>query len=165
MLTPAGKQGAETASMRRSMAALSVLAIALVCVVAMAGASAARAEHRQDAAQYERLLHKYGYNATRAEVEAALGTSFLQVQAKEAGGCEVCMYVIENKQHHQPYLCRGIKDPAYQQTVRAWRGRRPDVLRSLCFPRNTMYLVLVRPAVHAGAGEPDVVVGEPGVLA
>lgn len=33
-----------------------------------------------------------------------------------AGGCEVCVYVVENKQMHQPFLCRGLKDPAYQQT-------------------------------------------------
>jgi hypothetical protein len=32
------------------------------------------------------------------------------------GGCEVCVYVIENKEMHQPFLCRGLKDPAYQQT-------------------------------------------------
>ena len=34
-----------------------------------------------------------------------------------ASGCEVCVYVVENKQMHQPFLCRGLKDPAYQQTV------------------------------------------------
>jgi hypothetical protein len=33
------------------------------------------------------------------------------------GGCEVCVYVIENKQQHQPYLCRGIKDPGQQKQV------------------------------------------------
>ena len=33
------------------------------------------------------------------------------------GGCEVCIYVMQNKQMHQPFLCRGLKDPAYQQTV------------------------------------------------
>eukprot|EP00742_Colponemidia_sp_Colp-10_P000534 GILJ01000582.1.p1 GENE.GILJ01000582.1~~GILJ01000582.1.p1 ORF type:complete len:348 (+),score=44.36 GILJ01000582.1:71-1045(+) len=31
------------------------------------------------------------------------------------GRCEVCVYVIENKEQHQHYLCRGLKDPAYQQ--------------------------------------------------
>jgi hypothetical protein len=34
-----------------------------------------------------------------------------------ASACEVCVYVVENKQMHQPFLCRGLKDPAYQQTV------------------------------------------------
>lgn len=53
-------------------------------------------------------------------------TSLLEVAAKAqskaevtsaASGCEVCVYVVENKQMHQPFLCRGLKDPAYQQTV------------------------------------------------
>ncbi len=30
------------------------------------------------------------------------------------GQCEVCVFVIENKEQHQPYLCRGLRDPAYQ---------------------------------------------------
>jgi len=30
------------------------------------------------------------------------------------GLCEVCMYVMENKMQHQPYLCKGLKDPHYQ---------------------------------------------------
>ena len=34
-----------------------------------------------------------------------------------AASCEVCVYVVENKQMHQPFLCRGLKDPAYQQSV------------------------------------------------
>ena len=29
------------------------------------------------------------------------------------------MYVVENKIQHQPFLCRGLKPPQYQQTVRA----------------------------------------------
>jgi len=32
----------------------------------------------------------------------------------EVGMCEVCMYVMENKMQHQPYLCKGLKDPHYQ---------------------------------------------------
>ena len=34
--------------------------------------------------------------------------------ASEVGLCEVCMYVVENKEQHQPYLCKGLKDPHYQ---------------------------------------------------
>lgn len=34
----------------------------------------------------------------------------------EVGLCEVCMYVMENKMQHQPYLCRGLKDAHYQST-------------------------------------------------
>lgn len=33
----------------------------------------------------------------------------------EVGLCEVCSYVLENKMQHQPYLCKGLKDPNYQQ--------------------------------------------------
>ena len=57
--------------------------------------------------------------------QAAAGASFLQVASKAlakvgviANGCEICNYVMENKQMHQPFLCRGLKDPAQQQTVR-----------------------------------------------
>lgn len=32
-----------------------------------------------------------------------------------AGACEVCTYVIQNKQNGQPYLCRGLTDPGYQK--------------------------------------------------
>jgi len=35
-------------------------------------------------------------------------------EAAMVGACEVCVYVIENKEQHQPYLCRGLKDPNYQ---------------------------------------------------
>ena len=31
------------------------------------------------------------------------------------GGCEVCVYVLENKQMRQPFLCRGLKAAQYQQ--------------------------------------------------
>ena len=57
--------------------------------------------------------------------QAAAGASFLQVASKAlakvgviANGCEICNYVMENKQMPQPFLCRGLKDPAQQQTVR-----------------------------------------------
>eukprot|EP00938_MAST-03A_sp_MAST-3A-sp1_P003456 g3456.t1 len=43
--------------------------------------------------------------------------SFLEVSSKAAqSGCEVCVYVIENKEQHQPFLCRGLKAPSQQQT-------------------------------------------------
>ena len=47
--------------------------------------------------------------------------SFLEVSSKAAqSGCEVCVYVIENKEQHQPFLCRGLKAPSQQQTVRSF---------------------------------------------
>ena len=47
--------------------------------------------------------------------------SFVQTSAtvaEAAAGCEVCVYVLENKEQHQPYLCRGLKTPDQQQSVR-----------------------------------------------
>jgi len=41
---------------------------------------------------------------------AANGQEFSMV-----GSCEVCIYVVENKMQHQPYLCKGLKDPSYQE--------------------------------------------------
>ena len=89
---------------------------------------------------YETLTLKYGVESLDAEgVEKYLdenglngkshrtvldSTSFLQTATKAlakvgviANGCEICNYVMENKQMHQPFLCRGLKDPAQQQTV------------------------------------------------
>lgn len=34
-----------------------------------------------------------------------------------ASACEICIYVMENKAINQPYLCRGLKDPASQKMV------------------------------------------------
>lgn len=39
-------------------------------------------------------------------------------ESELVGACEVCVFVIENKEQHQPYLCRGLKDPNYQKAVR-----------------------------------------------
>ena len=36
------------------------------------------------------------------------------VGRESEGMCEVCTYVLQNKAQHQPYLCRGLKDPDYQ---------------------------------------------------
>ena len=38
--------------------------------------------------------------------------------AAAPNACEVCTYVLENKEMLQPYLCRGLKEPAQQITVR-----------------------------------------------
>jgi hypothetical protein len=34
---------------------------------------------------------------------------------RPVGFCDVCRYVIENKQRRQPYLCRGLTDTNYQK--------------------------------------------------
>ena len=71
----------------------------------------------------EKYLDENGLNG-RSHRTMPQGTSFLQIATKAlakvgviANGCEICNYVMENKQMHQPFLCRGLKDPAQQQTV------------------------------------------------
>ena len=70
---------------------------------------------------FKELYEKYGAKQMTPRLRSHIsGSSFLEVASgvsvKGAGGCEVCVYVVENKQMHQPFLCRGLKDPAYQQT-------------------------------------------------
>ena len=65
--------------------------------------------------------------------------SFVEASAKAESDCEVCVYVMENKEQHQPYLCRGLKTPSQQQAV----SMMP--LSNLCFFYFTLtYLSLVR---------------------
>lgn len=93
-------------------------AIAALAAFALLG-SLARAEVAVEK-DHDALVAKYGGGADPV--------SFLQTQAqvgRAQGGCEVCVYVVENKQQHQPYLCRGLRDPAYQQSVRARPGPLP----------------------------------------
>ena len=37
--------------------------------------------------------------------------------APQGDGCSVCTYVLENKEVQQPFLCRGLSDPAQQIMV------------------------------------------------
>ena len=46
-------------------------------------------------------------NAAFLEVSSATSTKSME------GSCEVCVYVIENKQMRQPFLCRGLKSAQY----------------------------------------------------
>jgi len=51
--------------------------------------------------------------------------------------CDVCTYVLENKELLQPYLCRGLNDPSQQMTVRtrllsASFCAAYDAMRALC---------------------------------
>lgn len=39
----------------------------------------------------------------------------LDDQGRITGSCEICTFVVENKDQHQPYLCRGLKDPNWQK--------------------------------------------------
>jgi hypothetical protein len=32
-------------------------------------------------------------------------------------GCEVCIYVLENKNNNNPFLCRNVRNPKFQQDV------------------------------------------------
>lgn len=55
---------------------------------------------------------------------ASSGTAAVAGAGASAGGavaggsdeCDVCTYVIENKEMQQPYLCRGLRTPAQQTT-------------------------------------------------
>lgn len=40
-----------------------------------------------------------------------------ETEETPVGMCEVCVYVVENKQQAQPFLCRGLKDSNYQSLV------------------------------------------------
>ena len=55
-------------------------------------------------------VHQYeADNVSMVELSSAVQSA--------AANCEVCVYVIENKAQHQPYLCRGLKTPDQQQSV------------------------------------------------
>jgi len=51
---------------------------------------------------------------TEAEAEEQV-TQQVGSASRPNGLCDVCRYVIENKQRRQPYLCRGLKDANYQK--------------------------------------------------
>ena len=87
-----------------------------------AGKEAAELSRKADELQHQGREHIGKGHAHVQEYETALIDLASQQSASAgvsaaAGGCEVCVYVVENKQMHQPFLCRGLKDPAYQQTV------------------------------------------------
>jgi hypothetical protein len=104
------------------------ISVGLVLLVAVASFGLAEQVEQQSPLvlpTFKQLMLKYGAQKqsmlrSNGLVSTDASTSFLQVAAgtgvKAAGGCEVCVYVVENKQMHQPFLCRGLKDPAYQQT-------------------------------------------------
>eukprot|EP00753_Platysulcus_tardus_P007260 PLAT1500.1.p1 GENE.PLAT1500.1~~PLAT1500.1.p1 ORF type:complete len:183 (+),score=55.69 PLAT1500.1:64-612(+) len=110
----------------------------LFCAVAalLAVATVQAAPTGMTLPSYEELIAKYGA-AARGEEEAPPSWSAAVAAGAAAAGeeeegdaliqtgmttrlpqgaCEVCVYVVENKQMRQPFLCRGLKDPAYQQT-------------------------------------------------
>lgn len=75
----------------------------------------------EDHPEYAKRLYGEIANLERMQKEdqdEEIGpVSFLEVGTKAAqSGCEVCVYVIENKEQHQPFLCRGLKAPSQQQT-------------------------------------------------
>jgi len=76
----------------------------------------------EDHPEYAKRLYGEIANLERMQKEQEEddgAVSFLEVGTKGAqSGCEVCVYVIENKEQHQPFLCRGLKAPSQQQTVR-----------------------------------------------
>jgi len=60
--------------------------------------------------------HQLTAHSTESSESGASGSSSGSgSEAALVGSCEVCIFVVENKQQHQPYLCRGLKDPNYQK--------------------------------------------------
>jgi len=74
-----------------------------------AAAGAAVVEKPQEASPALSSVPEPAANAAAGAV-APNGQEFSMV-----GSCEVCIYVVENKMQHQPYLCKGLKDPSYQE--------------------------------------------------
>lgn len=74
-------------------------------------------------ANHPEYVEKYFGNSTILgpdddEYEDVEPLSLLEVGGSQQGGCEVCIYVIQNKAQHQPFLCRGLRAPSQQQMVR-----------------------------------------------
>ena len=49
------------------------------------------------------------------EPGAKIDLSTLRVEETPNAGCEVCVHALENKNNNQPFLCRNIRHPKYQQ--------------------------------------------------
>lgn len=83
------------------------------------------------------------YHESLLEVVATSQSSAAAGVTGAAASCEVCVYVVENKQMHQPFLCRGLKDPAYQQSVSTCCGMSVSLLPLFLFV--CMYLLPLLP--------------------
>ena len=80
--------------------------------------------------------------------------------APQGDGCSVCTYVLENKEVQQPFLCRGLSDPAQQIMVcTAWHSG----ALTLTPPHATLSSPLPC-AVRQGSHVAALVDGQPGVL-
>ena len=58
---------------------------------------------------------KFGRPSNTAGPQSFLEVESGVVATSMEGACEVCVYVLENKQMRQPFLCRGLKAAQYQQ--------------------------------------------------
>merc|ERR1711865_237342 len=118
-----------------------VLACLVAGVASATHAGTSNSAFMQEGAKDPNLLKGTIWDKTLVR-DVTLATDMAPVSplntAEAMGRCEVCVYVIENKEGHQPYLCRGLRDPHYQQTCEA-------VQRS----------VLARLRLPAQGGRPD----------
>ena len=57
-------------------------------------------------------------DATPEPGSGAIAAAAPAAASSMADGCSVCTYVLENKEVQQPFLCRGLQDPAQQIMVR-----------------------------------------------
>jgi hypothetical protein len=97
-----------------------VLACLVAGVASATHAGTSNSAFMQEGAKDPNLLKGTIWDKTLVR-DVTLATDMAPVSplntAEAMGRCEVCVYVIENKEGHQPYLCRGLRDPHYQQTV------------------------------------------------
>merc|ERR1712028_148277 len=99
-----------------------VLACLVAGVASATHAGTSNSAFMQEGAKDPNLLKGTIWDKTLVR-DVTLATDMAPVSplntAEAMGRCEVCVYVIENKEGHQPYLCRGLRDPHYQQTCEA----------------------------------------------
>lgn len=89
-------------------AVMLVLAISS-CALAM---SLERPSPQAQSPNYQ--LQKSSFLQTK-EAEGSAAAVSEDDGGRPVGFCDVCRYVVENKERRQPYLCRGLKDANYQR--------------------------------------------------
>ena len=51
------------------------------------------------------------------EPGSSVPTADMRIEDVPNQGCEVCIYVLENKNNNNPFLCRNVRNPKFQQDV------------------------------------------------
>lgn len=115
------------------------LRVALAAVIAVAVAAAGTGEgvrhnrrHQSEIGETAVLLERGG--EPDAAPPGADGAPAPAVKAT-TDECDVCTYVLANKANLQPYLCRGLREPAQQMAVRVCGWRAGSGQLALCRAR------------------------------